>query len=80
MVATAFLPVDRCGGDVWGGDEASDEDLILRSRLGDGGSAFESLLHRYEHDLFRYLRRYLGSAELADHTCRACGDRFASHK
>lgn len=66
MVATAYLPVDRCGGDLWGRDEASDEDLILRARRGDGGSAFESLLHRYEHDLFRYLRRYLGSAELAE--------------
>jgi len=66
MVATACLPVDHCGGDIWGSDEASDEDLILRTRRGDGASAFESLLHRYEHDLFRYLRRYLGSAELAE--------------
>jgi RNA polymerase sigma-70 factor (ECF subfamily) len=66
MVATACLPLERCGGDIWGSDETSDEDLILRARRGDGGSAFESLLHRYEHDLFRYLRRYLGSAELAE--------------
>jgi len=66
MVATACLPVDHCGGDIWGSDEASDEDLILRTRRGDGASAFESLLHRYEHDLFRYLRRNLGSAELAE--------------
>jgi RNA polymerase sigma-70 factor (ECF subfamily) len=66
MVATACLPVDRCGGDIWGSDEVSDEDLILRARRGDGASAFESLLHRYEHDLFRYLRRYLGNAEMAE--------------
>ena len=66
MVATACLPVDRCGGDIWGSDEASDEDLILRARRGDGASAFESLVHRYEHDLFRYLRRYLGNAEMAE--------------
>lgn len=66
MVATACLPLQRSGGDIWGSDEASDEDLILRTRRGDGGSAFESLLHRYEHDLFRYLRRYLGNAEMAE--------------
>ncbi len=66
MVATACLPLERGSGDTWGADEASDEDLILRARRGDGGSAFESLLHRYEHDLFRYLRRYLGSAEMAE--------------
>jgi RNA polymerase sigma-70 factor (ECF subfamily) len=66
MVATACLPLERCGGDIWGSDEASDEDLILRARRDDGGSAFESLLHRYEHDLFRYLRRYLGNAEMAE--------------
>jgi RNA polymerase sigma-70 factor (ECF subfamily) len=66
MVATACRPVDRCGGDIWVSDEVSDEDLILRARRGDGASAFESLLHRYEHDLFRYLRRYLGNAEMAE--------------
>ena len=66
MVATACLPVDRCGGEIWGADEASDEDLILRARRGDGASAFESLVHRYERDLFSYLRRYLGSVEMAE--------------
>jgi len=89
MVATACLPLGRCDGDIWGADEASDEDLILRARRGDGASAFESLVHRYEHDLFRYLRRYLGSAEMAEdvfqltflqvHLNRACfedGRRF----
>jgi RNA polymerase sigma-70 factor (ECF subfamily) len=66
MVATACLPVKRRERDAWGGDEATDEELILRARCGDGASAFESLLHRYEHDLFRYLRRYLGNAEMAE--------------
>jgi len=89
MVATACPPLGRCDGDTWGADEASDEDLILRARRGDGASAFESLVHRYEHDLFRYLRRYLGNAAMAEdvfqltflqvHLNRACfehGRRF----
>jgi RNA polymerase sigma-70 factor (ECF subfamily) len=66
MVATACLPMDRCRGEIWGDDAASDEELLVRARCADGGSAFESLLHRYEHDLFRYLRRYLGNAEMAE--------------
>lgn len=66
MVATACPPVDRCGGDIWGSEDATDEELILQARYGDGVSAFESLVHRYEHDLFRYLRRYLGNAEMAE--------------
>jgi len=66
MVAIACLPLDRCDGDIRGVDEASDEDLILRARRGDGASAFESLVHRYERDLFSYLRRYLGSVEMAE--------------
>jgi RNA polymerase sigma-70 factor (ECF subfamily) len=66
MVATACLPLERCGGMIGGSGEASDEDLILRARRGDGASAFESLVHRYERDLFAYLRRYLGNAEMAE--------------
>lgn len=66
MVATACLPTGRCPAEIWGDDEASDEELILRTRCGDGAAAFESLVHRYEHDLFRYLRGYLGSAEMAE--------------
>jgi RNA polymerase sigma-70 factor, ECF subfamily len=66
MVATACLPLDRCDGMIGGSGEASDEDLILRARRGDGASAFESLVHRYERDLFAYLRRYLGNAEMAE--------------
>ena len=66
MVATACLPNDRRYGEIWGDNEASDEELLLRTRCGDGAGAFESLVHRYEHDLFRYLRRYLGNVEMAE--------------
>jgi RNA polymerase sigma-70 factor (ECF subfamily) len=66
MVATVCLPIDRRHGEIWGDAAASDEELLLRTRCGDGASAFESLVHRYERDLFSYLRRYLGSVEMAE--------------
>jgi RNA polymerase sigma-70 factor (ECF subfamily) len=48
-----------------------DEELLLRSRLDDDPRAFETLVHRYEHELFSYLRRYLGSAEMAEDVFQA---------
>lgn len=66
MVATACTPHDRCASKLSGNDDVSDEELILRARRGDGEPAFESLVHRYERDLFSYLRRYLGSVEMAE--------------
>jgi RNA polymerase sigma-70 factor (ECF subfamily) len=49
----------------------SDEELLLRSRSDDDPRAFETLVHRYEHELFSYLRRYLGSAEMAEDVFQA---------
>jgi len=46
-----------------------DEELLLRSN--DDPRAFEALVHRYEHELFSYLRRYLGSAEMAEDVFQA---------
>ena len=44
----------------------SDEHLLLGYReTGDRGY-FEELVHRYERELFSYLRRYLGNAEMAE--------------
>ena len=54
-----------------GGDGPSDEELLRRSRDGGDGAAFESLVHRYERELFNYLRRYLGNAEMADDVFQA---------
>jgi RNA polymerase sigma-70 factor (ECF subfamily) len=48
-----------------------DEELLLRSRSDDDPRAFETLVHRYEHELFSYLRRYLGSAEMAEDVFQA---------
>jgi RNA polymerase sigma-70 factor (ECF subfamily) len=49
----------------------SDEELLRRSRVGGDALAFETLVHRYEGELFSYLRRYLGSAEMAEDVFQA---------
>ena len=53
------------------GQGPTDEELIGRVRLRDDSAAFETLVHRYEHELFSYLRRYLGSAEMAEDVFQA---------
>ena len=54
MIAAAHLDAD------------TDEVLIRRFQQSGDTAAFESLVHRYERDLFGYLRRYLHSAEMAE--------------
>ena len=49
----------------------SDEDLLLGYRSGGDRQAFEELVHRYERELFNYLRRYLGDAEMAEDAFQA---------
>jgi RNA polymerase sigma-70 factor, ECF subfamily len=56
-------------GTVAGG--LSDEELLRRCRTSGDTAAFESLVHRYENELFSYLRRYLGSAEMAEDVFQA---------
>lgn len=51
--------------------QPSDEDLFGRFRTSGDIRAFEALVHRYEHELFGYLRRYLHSAELAEDVFQA---------
>lgn len=49
----------------------SDEDLLLEYRaIGDEG-VFAQLVHRYERELYSYLRRYLGDASLAEDAFQA---------
>src|SRR6478672_3343665 len=43
----------------------SDEELFAKARRGDE-PAFAALVRRYERELYGYLRRYLGDANLAD--------------
>jgi RNA polymerase sigma-70 factor (ECF subfamily) len=49
----------------------SDEELLRRSRADGDAAAFESLVHRYENELFSYLRRYMGNAEMAEDVFQA---------
>jgi len=44
---------------------ATDEELFLQFRDRDDRGLFEQLVHRYERELYSYLRRYLGDADLA---------------
>ena len=43
----------------------SDETLLLRYRQQGDRDDFAQLVHRYERELYNYLRRYLGDAEMA---------------
>jgi RNA polymerase sigma-70 factor (ECF subfamily) len=51
--------------------EWSDEDLLLRYCQAGDRRAFEELVHRYERELFGYLRHYLGDAEMAEDAFQA---------
>lgn len=48
--------------------DPSDETLLLRYRQDGDRSAFETLVQRYERELYSYLLRYLGDATLAEDT------------
>lgn len=54
-----------------GGAVVQDEDLLRRCRSGGDPAAFETLVRRYERELFSYLRRYLGNAEMAEDVFQA---------
>src|SRR4051794_10242531 len=44
----------------------SDEELLLGYRGTGDAKLFSELVHRYERELYSYLRRYLGDAEMAE--------------
>jgi RNA polymerase sigma-70 factor (ECF subfamily) len=49
----------------------SDEELLLAYRDQADREAFSQLVHRYERELYSYLRRYLGDASMAEDTFQA---------
>src|SRR6476659_9556261 len=57
-------PVEQAAG-------MSDEELLLRYRESGNRYLFSQLVHRYERELYSYLRRYLGNAELAEDAFQA---------
>jgi RNA polymerase sigma-70 factor (ECF subfamily) len=52
-------------------DPVTDEQLILEYRRTGNREYYAQLVYRYERELFTYLRRYLGSAELAEDVFQA---------
>ena len=46
--------------------DSTDEELLLRYRESGHREYFAELVARYERELFNYLRRYLGSTEMAE--------------
>ena len=51
--------------------EWTDEELLLTYRSRGDRRAFEVLVHRYEGELYSYLRHYLGDAEMAEDAFQA---------
>jgi RNA polymerase sigma-70 factor, ECF subfamily len=49
----------------------SDEELLLAYRERSDPNLFSELVHRYERELYSYLRRYLGDAEMAEDAFQA---------
>src|SRR5271168_1722475 len=49
----------------------TDEQLLAEYRQQGDRQAFAQLVHRYERELFSYLRRYLGDAEMAEDAFQA---------
>jgi len=49
----------------------ADESLLLRYRDTGSREVFAQLVHRYERELYSYLRRYLGDSELAEDAFQA---------
>jgi RNA polymerase sigma-70 factor, ECF subfamily len=59
------------GSDAQSWAAKTDEELLLEHRLHQCREAFEALVHRYERELYSYLRRYLSDATLAEDVFQA---------
>ena len=67
--------------------DRTDEQLLLQYRVTGEEGLFSELVHRYERELFSYLRRYLGNSEMAEDAFQAtflqlhlkC-DQFQEHR
>ena len=64
MPTIAQQPVDQAAA-------LTDEELLLRYRETGNREHFSELVHRYERELYNYLRRYLGNAEMAEDAFQA---------
>ena len=55
-----------------GDSSRTDEELLLGYRATGDRDLFTELVRRYERELYSYLRRYLGDAEMAEDAFQAC--------
>jgi RNA polymerase sigma-70 factor (ECF subfamily) len=69
MMSTTIETQSGVRGVPWA--EQSDEQLLLAYRDRQERRAFEELVHRYEKELYSYLRRYLGDAVMAEDVFQA---------
>ena len=46
--------------------DLSDENLIAQYRESGDRGLYETLMRRYEREMYSYLRRYIGNAEMAE--------------
>ena len=56
----------KTAADTTGTLEMTDEELLVRYRETGDRDLFTQLVQRYERELYSYLRRYLGNAEMAE--------------
>lgn len=59
-------PLRRSGQSVDPEHEITDEELIARYRKNGDRVIYETLMRRYEREIYAYLRRYMGNAEMAE--------------
>lgn len=52
-------------------NQVNDEQLLLEYRKSGNRELYAQLVYRYERELFNYLRRYLGNAEMAEDVFQA---------
>src|SRR3990172_10650471 len=52
-------------------DHMTDEELLAEYRLAGSPQVFETLVRRYERELYNYLRRFLGNTVLAEDAFQA---------
>ena len=52
-------------------DRMTDEELLLEYRLTGSSAVFETLVKRYERELYNYLRRFLNNQVLAEDAFQA---------
>ena len=65
-MATQIAEPAKDGNKAQYDDGPSDESLIIRYRETGERALYETLIRRYEREIFSYLRRYMGNAEMAE--------------